>query len=202
MDQPQQEEPRTVTDQPSASERRLVVGLGNPGAEYEGTRHNLGFRVVEELAARRGAHFEESLCNSRFARCDDVDLALPQTFMNRSGFAVRCLNEHHDYVPSSVLVVYDEVALPLGRLRLRGKGSPGGHRGMESVIESLRTEEVPRLRVGVAPEDGEIQDLVRFVLEDFTSQEEELVEAVVEKAADACDSWLKDGVTATMNRFN
>ncbi|MEM1247314.1 MAG: aminoacyl-tRNA hydrolase [Acidobacteriota bacterium] len=186
----------------AASQRRLIVGLGNPGREYERTRHNLGFRVVEALAARWGMSLDETLCNSRFARSSGVDLALPQTFMNRSGFAVRCLKEHFEYVPSSVLVVYDEVAFPLGRLRLRAKGSPGGHRGMESVIESLRTDEVPRLRVGVAPEDGEIDDLVRFVLEDFTATEEELVEAVIERAADACDSWLKEGVTATMNQFN
>jgi len=147
-----------------------VVGLGNPGERYRGTRHNVGFRVVEELARRHGARLGTLECNALvgdFVRAPaappppeveqaagGVLLAQPLTYMNRSGYAVRCLVERHGLAPSDLLVVLDEVHLPLGRLRLRRSGSPGGHRGMESVVENLQSDEVPRLRLGVAGEGG------------------------------------------------
>ena len=145
----------------------------------------------------------EGVCNSLLARADDVDLALPQTYMNRSGYAARCLVDTYGYDTSGVLVVYDEVALPFGRLRFRTGGSPAGHRGIESVIESLRTDRVARLRVGIAPpEDDTPQDLARFVLDDFTTAEEDALGELVGRAADACDCWLSEGPEVTMNRFN
>jgi len=129
---------------------------------------------------------------------------MPQTYMNRSGYAARCFVERHGLEPSSVLVVYDEVNLPLGRLRLRKSGSPAGHRGLESVLENLRTDQVPRLRLGVAgpagPPVGEA--LVDFVLSPFPPEEREAVEAMVRRAADACECWLREGAEAAMNRFN
>src|SRR6185503_4967604 len=131
---------------------RLILGLGNPGERYRDTRHNAGFRVVEELARRWGLHLDRQECNAFVAQGEAL-LAMPQTYMNRSGWAARCLVETHGIDPLDVLVVYDEVALPLGRLRLRKSGSPGGHRGLESVIENLRTDQVPRLRLGIAPEE-------------------------------------------------
>ncbi len=184
--------------------RHLILGLGNPGAKYERTRHNLGFRVVEEVARRRDARWSGGICNSLVSETDDATLAMPQTYMNRSGFASRCLLERRGYLPERTLVVYDEVALPLGRLRFRTHGSPGGHRGMESVIESLRTDRVPRLRVGIAPDGGveDVEDLVHFVLEDFTGAEEEQLSEVVGRAADACECWLREGPAATMNQYN
>lgn len=191
-------------DRPGASPSRLILGLGNPGAEYRDTRHNVGFRVVESLARRRKVALEDADCRCRFARDGDLFLAQPQTFMNRSGYAASCLQEIHRLDPGRILVVYDDVALPLGTLRMRPGGSPGGHRGLESVVESLRTDAVPRLRIGIREGDEAPQgdDLVEFVLSPFPEELAEELDALVERAADACESWLDDGIEETMNRFN
>lgn len=188
-----------------AREPRVVVGLGNPGEEYRDTRHNLGFRVVETLARRRGLPLRSHECNSIVGRAEDgLVLVMPQTYMNRSGYALRCLAEKRGYEPERFLVVYDEVNLPLGRLRLRPGGSPGGHRGLESVVESLRTDRVPRLRLGCAGEDGTPpgEELVDYVLSPFAAQELEAANEMVELAADACETWIAEGIEAAMNRFN
>lgn len=185
---------------------RLVLGLGNPGPRYADTRHNLGFRVVDVLAARRGVAVDRLECNALVGRWSDGGalLAKPLTYMNRSGHAARCLLERHELASESVLVVYDEASLPLGRLRLRPSGGPGGHRGMESVIAALRSERLARLRLGIAPEDGAPlgEALVDFVLEPFAAGEEKTVTEMVERAADACEAWLDEGIEAAMNRFN
>jgi peptidyl-tRNA hydrolase, PTH1 family len=184
----------------------LVLGLGNPGPEYADTRHNVGFRVIEELARRRGLALGHSECNALLAtdEASGLLLAEPQTYMNRSGFAARCLLERYQLDPAAVLVVYDEINLPLGKLRLRKSGSPAGHRGIESVIESLRTDEVPRLRLGVAPEGGPPagEDWAGFVLGPFAAGEREALDAMILRAADACEAWLRDGIDTAMNRFN
>jgi PTH1 family peptidyl-tRNA hydrolase len=124
--------------------------------------------------------------------------------MNRSGWALRCLAERYELDPAAILVVYDEVAIPFGRLRARPRGGPGGHRGMESVIENLRTEEIPRLRLGIGPEEGgePPSDLTAFVLEPFPSDQAEAVDLLVARAADAAEVWLAEGIEAVMNRFN
>ena len=187
-----------------AAPTHLVVGLGNPGAEYRDTRHNVGFLVVEELARRWGVSPRGAECNARLAARDGALLALPQTYMNRSGYAVRCLVERHGIEPERVLVVLDEVALPLGKLRMRAGGSPGGHRGLESILESLQTDRVPRLRLGVrageAPPNGE--ELVEFVLTPFAPEEREPVETMISRAADAAAHWVLEGVEATASRYN
>lgn len=166
----------------------------------------MGFRVVEELARRWGARLDRLECSSHVGGgTDGVPLlALPQTYMNRSGYAARCLVERHELDPASVLVVYDEVNLPFGKLRLRKSGSPAGHRGMESVLENLRTDEVPRLRLGVAPPDGPPagEELADFVLSPFPPEEREAVAEMVRRAADACETWLREGAEAAMSRFN
>ncbi|HEX9669407.1 MAG TPA: aminoacyl-tRNA hydrolase, partial [Thermoanaerobaculia bacterium] len=120
---------------------KLVLGLGNPGERYRDTRHNVGFRVVEELARRRRSPPERLECNALVVPDPELALARPQTYMNRSGYAARCLVERWELPPEALLVVYDEVNLPLGRLRLRLSGSPAGHRGMESILESLQTDQ-------------------------------------------------------------
>jgi PTH1 family peptidyl-tRNA hydrolase len=187
---------------------RLILGLGNPGDEYRATRHNLGFRVVEELARRWRAPLDRMECNARVAPAAagalDVLLVQPQTYMNRSGFAARCLVELHGVAPDAVLVVYDEVNLPFGRLRLRRSGSPAGHRGIESILENLRTDQVPRLRLGIAADGGPVaaEALVGFVLSPFSAAEEEALAPVVERAADACETWVREGIDAAMGRFN
>ncbi len=191
---------------------RLILGLGNPGEEYRDTRHNVGFRVVEELARRWEIPCDRLECNSLVGRLaagegdalpGDVLLARPQTYMNRSGYAARCFVESHGIEPSAVLVVYDEINLPLGKLRLRRAGSPAGHRGLESVIENLRTAEVPRLRLGVAQEEKVAgEDLAGFVLAPFAADERETVDGMIRRAADACEAWVREGVEAAMGRFN
>jgi len=191
------------TEEPAA--RRAVVGLGNPGERYQETRHNLGFRVVEALGHRLGAPLAGVECNARVAEpAGGPLLAQPQTYMNRSGYTLRCLAERHGFEPGEVLVVYDDVSLPLGRLRLRPGGSPGGHRGMESVVENLRTDRIPRLRLGCAGPEGTPagEELVDYVLSPFRSEEREAAEEMVERAADACETWLREGIEAAMNRFN
>lgn len=143
-------------------------------------------------------------CNARLAVCDEVVLGAPDTFMNRSGYAARCLMERRELEPQRILVVYDDVSLPLGWLRLRSRGGPGGQKGMASILECLGTDQVPRLRLGIAPVDGlEVDiDLVDFVLSGFSSQEEDAAREQIERAADACELWLAEGVEAAMNRFN
>ena len=185
------------------SPRRLVLGLGNPGERYRGTRHNLGFRVVRELAGRLNLRVDRVECNALVGATDDLLLAMPQTYMNRSGYAARCLVERHEIEAENLLVVYDDVELPLGRLRLRKGGGPGGHRGMESVIHNLKTEQVPRLRLGIRPEGASgPDDLVEFVLEPFQADERPAVAALIERAAEACRAWLELDIETVMNRFN
>jgi PTH1 family peptidyl-tRNA hydrolase len=185
------------------TERAVVVGLGNPGAGYQVTRHNLGFQVVDRLHRRRAAEAWREECAALVSVGTSMDLVKPQTFMNRSGHAVRCLVDRHGYQPGNILVVYDDIDLPLGTLRLRPGGSPGGHRGLASVIESLRTDRVPRLRLGIAPGAGaSAGDLAEFVLQGFEPAERAVVERQVERAADACEAWLEQGVESAMNAFN
>ncbi len=131
-------------------------------------------------------------------------LAQPQTYMNRSGYALRCLVEKYGIAPEDCLVIYDEVHLPLGKLRFRLSGSPGGHRGMESVVNNLRTEAVPRLRLGVGSREGSPagEALVEYVLEPFAADERDEVEGLIERAADACEAWLVEEPERIMSRFN
>ncbi len=185
---------------------RLILGLGNPGPEYLKTRHNVGFSVVEELARRRGLSWATEQCRTLLALDEGSGLVLgkPQTFMNRSGLAARGLIEHRQIEVADTLIVFDDIHLPLGRLRLRKGGGPGGHRGLSSVVETLRTEGVPRLRlgVGVAEEPPVGQELIDFVLGDFEDDEVSVAEEMVQRGADACESWLSAGAEETMNRFN
>ena len=181
----------------------LVVGLGNPGVRYAETRHNVGFAVVAELARRRGLVLSADECSAAIARGENSWLVQPQTYMNRSGATVRCLVERFAFQPASMLVVYDEVHLPLGKLRLRREGSPAGHRGLESILEALGTSEVARLRLGVGvegmPGGSELPD---FVLSPFAAAEREAVAEMVRRAADACECWLAEGIGVAMSRFN
>ena len=195
------EETRTEQDQPREDGAlRVVLGLGNPGERYADTRHNVGFLVLDELARRRGLELSSEECNALIAESDGVLLAAPQTYMNRSGFTARCFMERRDVAPENILVVYDEIHLALGRRRLRRGGSPAGHRGMESVIENLGTREIPRLRLGVAPEEGPPppEAWPEFVLAPFEAEEREALGAMIERAADACEIWLREGVDAAM----
>jgi peptidyl-tRNA hydrolase, PTH1 family len=182
---------------------KLIAGLGNPGSKYTRTRHNVGFAVIEELAHRWRVDLKKSLRrNSMLAAVKDrgVLLAQPQTFMNLSGNAVAGLMAFYKVVPADVLVVVDEVQLPLGKLRLRPSGSAGGHNGLKSVIGMIG-QDFPRLRIGVGRGQAE-WDLSDHVLAQFTAEERPVVERAITRAADAVEVFVSDGVMAAMNRFN
>jgi len=184
--------------------RRLVVGLGNPGRRYADTRHNVGFRVIEELARRHGIRRTRNLDRVQVA-CGDIlgvptALCRPQTFMNNSGEAVAPLLRRFGLAASDLLVVQDDLDLETGRLRVRAQGSAGGHRGMRSLMEGLGSGEFARVRIGIGrPRHGEPID---HVLSPFSADEEPLIRAAVEQAAEAVECWLTEGVEAAMNRFN
>jgi peptidyl-tRNA hydrolase, PTH1 family len=180
---------------------RLVAGLGNPGAEYAGTRHNIGFAVLDLFAQRERISFErQARWGAALAKSPGAILAKPLTFMNRGGEAVAAIAEFYKVAPSNILVVLDDFALPLGRLRIRQSGGAGGHNGLESVILNLATEHVPRLRLGIgaAPERGSVD----YVLSRFFEDEKERVTAMVARAADAIKCAIDNGIVSAMNTFN
>jgi PTH1 family peptidyl-tRNA hydrolase len=184
---------------------KLIVGLGNPGAAYRHTRHNIGFDVLDRLAARMDAAFNREKFGGSIAEArvdgEKVLLLKPLTYMNLSGDSVAQAARYHADSPADILVVYDEVDLPLGKLRLRKFGTAGTHNGMKSVIERLGTEDVPRLRVGVGAEQQR-GERVAHVLGKFRPDEREAIAAALERATDACFCFVKEGVDAAMNRFN
>jgi PTH1 family peptidyl-tRNA hydrolase len=183
---------------------KLIVGLGNPGPEYSGTRHNVGFMVAEELAQRHRVKFRNyAKWKARAAKISGIDdgllLATPTTFMNLSGWAVREIAAFHKLAPSDVLVVVDDADLPLGKLRIRLRGSAGGHNGLKSIIQELGTPDFPRLRIGVGRQAGELR---HHVLGRFVGGEKVEIDAAVKRAADAAELFANEGILAAMNRFN
>lgn len=184
---------------------KLVVGLGNPGRRYQATRHNVGFAVVDEVARRAGAAFELGRANAMTGRVGvgpaSVLLAKPLTMMNLSGEAVAGLSSFYRIAPPEILVVADDVNLPLGRLRLRARGSAGGHNGFRSIIGLLGTGEFPRLRVGVGRGDPR-RELADHVLARFDEDERPDVDTSVARAADAVELFIAEGIEAAMNRYN
>jgi len=184
---------------------KLIAGLGNPGRRYHETRHNIGFAVADELARRPGAMFEHGRANALVARIGSGPAAVlvvkPLTMMNLSGEAVAGLAYFFKIDPPNILVVADDVALPLGRLRLRARGSAGGHNGFRSIIGLLGTEEFPRLRLGVGRGDPR-RELADHVLARFDDDETAAVVESVARAADAVECFIAEGIEAAMNRFN
>lgn len=182
---------------------RLVVGLGNPGPEYEGTRHNVGFDLVDRLAKERGLKWEkEHKFRAKVCRgADGVMFAKPLTFMNLSGNSVARIALKLDLAPSQILVVYDDTALPVGAVRFRANGSAGGHNGIKSLLATLGTEDFPRLRIGVgaAPPEAILSD---HVLSPFPPEERAEIEKVLEIAAEGVNCALSAGLDAAMNRYN
>jgi peptidyl-tRNA hydrolase, PTH1 family len=180
---------------------RLVAGLGNPGREYAGTRHNVGFMIVDRLAADAGAAFRlEKAWQLEAARAGDCFLCKPLTYMNASGEAVGALSQFYKIPPAETLIVLDDMALPLGKLRLRASGSAGGHNGLQSILDHLGTQSVPRLRVGIgAAEPGAA---IGHVLGKFSPQEREAVEAAIARAIDAVRCAQEKGLEAAMNAYN
>jgi PTH1 family peptidyl-tRNA hydrolase len=184
---------------------KVIVGLGNPGLQYRRTRHNLGFMVVSDLARERGIRFRrgrfECLQGEGDIGAERVLLVKPHTFMNRSGRCVAALARALKVSFSDLLVVCDDVNLELGRLRLRRGGSAGGHKGLQSIIEQLGSDQFPRLRIGVGRPRGE-GDIVSHVLAGFQRSEWPVVKEAVARAVQAVETWVYYGIDEAMNRFN
>jgi PTH1 family peptidyl-tRNA hydrolase len=183
----------------------LVVGLGNPGDEYASTRHNAGFMLVERLARAWGIELRGRLFKARtaLARCggEEVLLVQPKTFMNRSGIAVRAAMAGREVPPERLVVVYDDLDIPLGEIRVRKKGRPGTHKGMISVAGEIRTGEFPRVRIGIGPLPPG-RDAADFVLEPFRRGERRLIDGSLEQAGQAVEMILDGGIDRAMTRFN
>jgi len=185
---------------------KIIVGLGNPGSRYSSTRHNVGFLAVERLAEQFGLTFRSSrFLKSRIAegpiQGEFVCLALPQTFMNLSGDAVRALIRKKNISNKDLLVVCDDIALPLGNLRIRARGGHGGHKGLASIIARLNTKDFARVRIGIGRGDIN-EDLSDYVLSGFKKSEGPVLSDVLEKTVEALQAWLGEGIQKCMNRFN
>jgi PTH1 family peptidyl-tRNA hydrolase len=183
---------------------RLIAGLGNPGSEYAATRHNIGFMVVDQLAAQFGSAWEKSVPHARedalSAKCGAVLLVKPLSFMNRSGHPLFAVAHFYKIEPQEILVVLDDFSLALGRLRLRARGGPGGHNGLESVIAQFGTEEIPRLRIGIgaAPREGSAD----YVLSRFFDEEKPIVRSTIDRTVEALKCAIDNGLVSAMNTFN
>lgn len=185
----------------------LIVGLGNPGAEYQWTRHNLGFMLIDKLAAEADVTVKRrdcrSLVGSAVIENERVRLVKPQTFMNLSGEAVACLlaKEKVDDVSKDLIVISDDLALPFGTIRLRERGSAGGHNGLKSIISTIGTSEFIRLRIGIQP-DHPVSDSKAFVLADFPKAQRDEVAKILNKAGEAVHTVLQDGIKKAMSLYN
>lgn len=183
----------------------IIAGLGNPTREYDGTRHNAGFSVIDMLAERMGINVTEkkhkALCGKGVLNGQKVVLAKPQTFMNLSGESVRAMADFYKLTPEQVIIIYDDISLEPGQLRIRSKGSAGGHNGIKSIIACLGTQEFPRIKVGVGDKPKNM-DLADYVLSRFSKGEQELMDSAFSEAADAVVMMLAEGIGPAMNHFN
>ncbi len=184
----------------------LIAGLGNPGKNYTGTRHNIGFDAADAIASKYGIKFNKNKFKADFGEGiiggEKVVLLKPLTFMNLSGESIRAIRDYYKIPDENIIIIHDDISLPLGKLRLRGKGSAGGHNGMKSIIYQLQTDVFPRLKIGVgAPPDADY-DLADFVLGKFSKDEVEILIQTVVKVTDAVESIIRNGVEKTMSKFN
>ena len=185
----------------STPQIRLVAGLGNPGPEYASTRHNIGFMVADQLAAQFGSTWEKSTkWDALLAKCGGLFLTKPISYMNRSGYPLLAIAQFYKIDPAEILVMLDDMALPLGRLRLRLGGGSGGHNGLESVIMQFGTEEIPRLRIGIGEAPG--AGSVDYVLSRFFEEEKPIVRSTIDRAAEAVKCAIDNDLISAMNIFN
>ncbi len=188
------------------SESWLIVGLGNPGREYEKTRHNAGFRAIDVLAQKLGCKIDRLKFQGLYCQtnCDGKKLYLlkPQTYMNLSGRSVLQLSAYFNIPPKNIIVLFDDISLPPGRLRIRGDGSAGGHNGIKSIIAELGTQDFPRVKIGVGGKAHPDQDLADHVLSAFSTKEEKDLISALERAADAALTVMEKGVPEAANRYN
>jgi PTH1 family peptidyl-tRNA hydrolase len=182
---------------------KIIFGLGNPGKKYKNTRHNVGYMVVEKIG--EGVRFKRSIKLEAYLGEKEVEgekvlLVKPTTFMNNSGICVKKTIEYYQICFKDFLVIYDDVDLPLGKIRFRKKSSSGGHKGIKSIIEILGSEEINRLRIGIGKREGE--DLVEYVLSEFSSQEKEILKRVILNAVSASLDWIRFGPEYVMRNYN
>jgi PTH1 family peptidyl-tRNA hydrolase len=185
----------------STPQIRLIAGLGNPGPEYATTRHNIGFMVADQFADQFGSIWERSTkWDALSAQCGDVLAVKPTSFVNRSGYPLFEVAQFYKIRPSEILVVLDDLALPLGRLRMRASGGSGGHNGLESIIVQFSTDEIPRLRIGIgeAPSEGSAD----YVLSRFFDEEKPIVRSTISRAVEALKCAIDNGLVSAMNIFN
>jgi PTH1 family peptidyl-tRNA hydrolase len=182
----------------------MVIGLGNPGAEYVGTRHNAGFDVIDSLARQLGVDIKKKKFDALFCQCgfDEQTLLLlkPQRYMNRSGHVVATATGFYKLSVEDIIVVTDDMALEPGRIRIRPKGSAGGHNGLQDIIDRLSSSEFARVRVGVGPSEG--QNAADYVLSRPGAEDRRLIDEAVQRAAEAVFCWVKQGIDVAMNKFN
>jgi PTH1 family peptidyl-tRNA hydrolase len=190
---------------------KLIVGLGNPGKSYAHNRHNAGFRCLNYFARLHSIRLDHRQCRAKVGigeiGGEKLLLAKPGTFVNLSGKSVACLVHKHGIPLSDLLIIYDDLDLPLGKIRLRQSGGSGGHKGMNSIISALGSEDFPRIRVGIGRPQAEEQSMsedaiVHYVLSDFSPQEEAIIKPVIIKVAEAIDYFLSQGIEAAMSKFN
>lgn len=195
--------PEDTNDMFERGQVKVVVGLGNPGRQYAQTRHNFGFFVIDKLAQRTSAPTSRKRMNAEISEArygeDRLVLVMPQTYMNASGISVREVMRWYKVAPEDVLVVVDDLDLPFGQLRLRARGSAGGHNGLKSIFKETGTQDIPRLRVGIGRSGREA---VNHVLSKFSPEEQEALPQLVDEAADAVELWLSKGVIEAMNLIN
>ncbi|MDE7210613.1 MAG: aminoacyl-tRNA hydrolase [Lachnospiraceae bacterium] len=184
---------------------KIIIGLGNPTREYQATRHNIGFdavtRICDDYNIRLDSKEHKALCGRGYIGGEKVILAQPQTFMNLSGESVRALVDYYKLTNEDIIVIYDDIHLDVGQLRVRKKGSAGGHNGIKNIIAHLGTQDFMRIRIGVG-EKPEKWDLVDYVLGHFPKEEEPVVREALERASKACECIITDGIETAMNRYN
>ena len=184
----------------------LIVGLGNPGKQYERTRHNCGFRAVDMIADKLGCKIDKGKFQGLYGQVTyaggKLFLLKPQTFMNLSGRSVLQLSAYYNIPPQRIIVLFDDISLPPGRLRIRGNGSAGGHNGIKSIIQELGSQEFPRVKIGVGAKPHPEQDLADWVLSNFSAAEEKDLGVALENAADASLCIIEKGTYEAANRFN
>lgn len=184
----------------------IIAGLGNPGRAYSGTRHNIGFDIADLIAEKHGIRFNKTKFNAFLGEGtiggEKVILAKPQTFMNLSGESIRPIRDWYKIPNENIIIIHDDISLPLGKLRLRAKGSAGGHNGMKNIIYQLGTEVFPRLKIGVGVPPDTDYDLADFVLGKFSKEEIKILSQTAEKASDAVESIICFGTDLTMSKFN
>jgi len=183
----------------------IIIGLGNPTREYEGTRHNIGFDVITRIAEDYHILLDfkkhKAICGKGYIEGEKVILAKPQTYMNLSGESVRELMDFYKVMPNEIIVIYDDISLDVGQIRLRKQGSAGGHNGIKSILNHIGTQEFPRIKVGVG-DKPKGWDLADYVLSPFSKQDQPIIQDTITKSSEAVKSIIKDGMEAAMNIYN